>query len=329
MAELEVIDQKEAPPNANVIGKSKKNDDGVEIQLKARNVLHGNRDGARFDVWRDSSSADLSVVRLVLSLEVVIGFSFATADIKRAYLKSGTIKREIDVHLQGVHVQRRRLKGKMNTTLWRVLKLPYGIVEAWRDWMCATENWILKSYGMERVPGADQLFVCRGTNTAVILLVEKVVDKLLVVDLEDEIKRFFRQLDKVFTMEASNVGGEIRFLGCNISIKEDSFVEMKMDDYLRRIKPLRICENEITTHILRPTTTSAYSIAPSQELCSIWSSASCLRPGWYRLKLQQRLGQPIVKHISETNDMVGNIMRLRLVVTFKRPYKPDSTAVGS
>lgn len=51
-------------------------------RLKARNFLHGNRDKGQYSVRRDSVSADLSVFRLVLSLGVILGFSFGTADVK-------------------------------------------------------------------------------------------------------------------------------------------------------------------------------------------------------------------------------------------------------
>lgn len=78
------------PHGANVISshivfKTKDDEDG-NLKLKARLVLHGNRDRDRFSVRRDSASVDLSVVRIVLSLASILDFKVATADVTEAYM---------------------------------------------------------------------------------------------------------------------------------------------------------------------------------------------------------------------------------------------------
>lgn len=88
---FEVISQESIPPDANVIGCHtvyQVNKDGGLLRLKACSALHGNRDKARFVLRRDSASADLSVIRLVLSLGVILGFSFCTVDFKGEYMQS-------------------------------------------------------------------------------------------------------------------------------------------------------------------------------------------------------------------------------------------------
>lgn len=70
-------------------------DEDHEICLKDRSVLQRNRNRARIAVSRDSVSADLFVIQLVFYLGAIIGFSFGTAEVKGAYMKSVLIKRDI------------------------------------------------------------------------------------------------------------------------------------------------------------------------------------------------------------------------------------------
>lgn len=64
------------------------------FRLKARIVPHGNRDALKDEFRKDSASEDIFTTRLVTSIIVSLRFKLAVADIKRAYMKSGPIKRE-------------------------------------------------------------------------------------------------------------------------------------------------------------------------------------------------------------------------------------------
>lgn len=65
--------------------------------MKARIVLHVNRDQMKYDIKKDSSSADMLLTRLVISLGVMLGFSLAVSDIKGAFMQSGPNTRELYV----------------------------------------------------------------------------------------------------------------------------------------------------------------------------------------------------------------------------------------
>lgn len=83
---FEFLTQDSIPVSCNVIGCYtiyKGKDDAEDgIRLKERNVLNVNRDRDQFRDCRDSASADINVVCLVLSLGVNLGFDFGTADRK-------------------------------------------------------------------------------------------------------------------------------------------------------------------------------------------------------------------------------------------------------
>lgn len=68
------------------------------LKLEARLVLHGLRDKYRFSIRCVSSSADLSIARMVIHLSWIFGFDLATADVRCACMLSGTISR--DIHMR-------------------------------------------------------------------------------------------------------------------------------------------------------------------------------------------------------------------------------------
>lgn len=91
----------EVPPSSNIISshaifKIKESEDD-DLQMKARFVLHGNRDREKDEIRKDSAAADMKILRIVLSLGVILNFTFGVADIKGAYMQSGPAQRDIYV----------------------------------------------------------------------------------------------------------------------------------------------------------------------------------------------------------------------------------------
>lgn len=137
-------------------------EDGLEgLRLKSRDILHGNRDRYRFGVRRDSASADLSVVRLLLSLGVNLGFDFGTAEVKGTNLQSGPRNSDIYVQPPKEYVKNELANSRSRRVLWKLSKLSYGIVESGRQWLCGIEDWMEEVSDLDRVPGVEQIFVKR------------------------------------------------------------------------------------------------------------------------------------------------------------------------
>lgn len=74
-------------------------------------------------------------------LRLFLGFRIGTADIKGAFLQSGPIRRYIFVRPPR---EWPRLRGR----LWKLLKLPYGITDAGRQWQVVVEDWMLTQAGV-------------------------------------------------------------------------------------------------------------------------------------------------------------------------------------
>lgn len=74
-----------------------KDDEVDRLRLNEVNVLHGNRDRDRSDISRDWASADLIVVRIVISLDINLGLDFGTEEVKGPYMQKRPIKYAIYV----------------------------------------------------------------------------------------------------------------------------------------------------------------------------------------------------------------------------------------
>lgn len=154
-----------------------------KLTQKRRNVLHGNGDRDRYRVRRDSESSDLAVIRMVISIGIMLAFRLGTADVKGAYIQRDLAKGNI--------VLRPTREYKLQGKIWKLLQLPYGIVEAERQWICAIEDCMLATYNMERLQGAYQLFIHLLPHSTIEVLVAKVVDDFLLSETDGEIQKNF------------------------------------------------------------------------------------------------------------------------------------------
>lgn len=147
------IDKPAKVVSSHVIYKVKEGDDS-QLKMKASLVFHGNGDRDRFSVHHDSLSADLSNVRLMISLAMVLDFKIATADVKGAYIQSGRIRCEL-------YVRPPKNVAESNV-LWKLLRLPYAVVEAWCQWLWVIEQWLTEVYRLKLIQVLDQFFTIMG-----------------------------------------------------------------------------------------------------------------------------------------------------------------------
>lgn len=187
-----------------------KTDEDNNRALKGRIVPHGNRDDEKDDVRKDSSVAQFFAIRLLLCISTLLGLRLAMADIKGAYLQSGPIKRTIYVRPP------REWRGTRGM-LWKLLKLPYGIVEAGRQWQKVIEDWMLTTGKLLRIRGISQLYLQRDDTGKIILLVAKVTDDFLIAGSVQHMKEFTDELKKRFVVGKVVINEPFIFNGCHIS----------------------------------------------------------------------------------------------------------------
>ena len=312
----EEINDKDVPRNSNIISshalfKIKESEDD-SLVMKARFVLHGNRDREKNDIRKDSASADMTIFRLVLSLGVILNFTFGVADIKGAYMQSGPAKREIYVRPPKDWTTTRH-------TLWKLLKLPYGIVEAGRQWLKTIEEWMLNVFKLERIFGVNQLFVRRGQGDKVILIVAKVIDDFIVAGPINEIQNFMHNLKKIFEVGKICIGENFMFNGCEVEIDKQGNAKLSMEKYTRRLKPLHISRSrrhEIDTRANEREVSEYRSLAGTLMYLG---SGVVPQAALVTSRMQQRLGDLRVKHLIDANAMLSELTNVRPTICFLNP----------
>lgn len=92
--------------------------------MKAHIVPHGNRDRMKDDVRNFPVTAQLNIIRLMLSMTSFFPMRLGVVDISGAYMQSGPIRIEVFVR------PLREWNGTKKGRLWKLSKFPYGVSEA-------------------------------------------------------------------------------------------------------------------------------------------------------------------------------------------------------
>eukprot|EP00171_Calliarthron_tuberculosum_P007062 IDg7062t1 len=200
-----VVNERDIPMKSNVITshvtyKIKVQEDNT-LKLKSRICAHGNRDNDKDKVRKDSAAAQFPIIRLLAIISTLLGFKMACIDISAAYLQSGPCHREIYMRPSPEH---KRARG----TLWKLVKLPYGISEAGRQWHTTCELWLLSAeIGFERIIGVSQLFVKKFGDGSIRMLIAKVTDDFLIVEQQESL------LTDIELKELRRVAGQLNWAG--------------------------------------------------------------------------------------------------------------------
>lgn len=320
------IEWKEIPRDGNIISshvvyKVKKSETG-EQSMKARLVLHGNRDDKKEEIRKDSSAADMMVTRLILSLSTILRFTVGVADIKGAYMQSGPIGRDLYVRPPG---KMAALSGNPKA-LWHLVKLPYGVVEASRQWLKTSDEWLLEDTRMKRASGIHQLFVRRNTSGIIDLLVAKTSDDFLVSGNKTTVENFFSRLKSRFEVGKAIIASVMKFNGCEIVIEKDGGIVLNMNEYIERLKPVELSRTR-RKQIDQLATADENSMYRALAGTLMYLGNGTLPQAALATSLmQQRLGRLMVSHIVEGNKLLHELLKLESKITF-RP--PDQNAEGT
>lgn len=324
------IHEEDIPMDANIIRSHVvykiKTDEAGHRKLKARLCPHGNEDAEKDQVRKDSANAQLSIVRLLLSLTSFLGFKVCTADIKGAFLQSGPIQREIYFKppREWHYVQKYR-KG----VLWKLLKMPYGIVEAGRQWMIASEEWMIKEAGLKRVFGISQLFVKRNTNGKIVLLVAKLTDDFLACGNGPMLNEFFSKMQERFEVGMINHGPSFKFGGCEIEINKNGDIKISMKEYWNRIQAIQM------TRLRRKAKDCLANAREIQQYRALAGTLLYLGNGTlpqasYVVSLmQQRVSRLKVKHLIDANNMLAELRKLSSTIFYQKVDTPYDVCLFS
>ena len=316
----EVVEESSIPKNANVVSshvayKIKVSEDGSLI-LKARICPHGNRDKEKDGIRKDSAAVQFPIIRLMLSLSALMGFRVGTIDISAAYLQSGPIQRLIFVRPPQEHSCKRG-------TLWKLLKLPYGIAEAGRQWQTACEAWLLSdAVGFERVHGVSQLFVLKNGKGNIRMLCAKVTDDFLISGAKEDIRWFDSQIRTRFKVGKSILDGKMNFNGAVITQSKDGSITLSMEEYMERVKPIDI-SRERRKQQESPMTEQELEQYRGMSGMLNWAGRAAVPAACFIASdMQQKLASPRVRHLCSANGMLAELKKLAPRILYKAPSKP-------
>lgn len=311
----EPVHRAQLPRNANIISshfvyKIKTDESGTK-KLKARLVIHGNRDDDKDIIRKDAVAANLFITRLLLSIGTLLRFSFGVADIKGAFMQSGPITRVL-------FVKPPKLLQSNRNIYWKLKKLPYGVADASRQWLKVSDEWML-DIGFTRVFGVNQLFVARDSNKIIKMIVAKTIDDFLVGGDPSDINRFFKTMSERFEVGKIRIASRLQFNGCQIDIRPEQDTVISMTDYIDRLKPVDISR---TRRRERDSLATDREIAEYRSLAGtlVYLGASVLPPASYVVSaMQQRIGRLTVLHFIEANDMLIELLKLDPTIRYCRP----------
>lgn len=127
--------------------------------------------------------------------------------------------------------------------LWQLLRLPYGIPEAGRQWALVMEFWMLNDMRFQRVRGASQLYIERDREGNIILIITKVTDDILMADTIEAMYWLSRAMHKIFGLSKLIIDETISYNGCRITQTDDRTTYMGMTAYLKGILPIDVPRN--------------------------------------------------------------------------------------
>jgi hypothetical protein len=311
-----VVQNTQLPPNCNYVQshsfyRIKPRDDG-SLSLKTRIVIHGNEDKEKELIRKDTESCSFSSTRFILAISTSFHFDLSFFDVSGAYLQSGPIHRDVFVRPPN------EWNGPSHCS-WELIKLPYGICEAGRQWQL-TSDLFLSSLGFRIVPGLPQVFTLNN-KTQLTCVVGKITDDIIAAGSPPTLTWFGAQLARRFSLGKALIAptAATSFNGATLHITAASII-MDMRGYLADRLPIYIAlSQDRRCDINSPATPS--------ELAALRRCAGVLNhcgmgthpPAAFAASfIQQSTGPKTVSHLLRANALASEVLRLDPIIAFRR-----------
>lgn len=314
------VREADLPQSANIISShvvyKVKTEEDKSMRLKARICPHGNRDIEKEDIRKDSATAQFDVIRLMLTILTFLPFSIGLVDIKGAYLQSGPIRR--DIYVRPPREWRTLPRG----WIWHLLKLPYGITEAGRQWAMVLEEWLLEELGMERVYGVSQMFLRRNEESEIIFILVKVTDDILFAGKIDSMNHFVKLIRKRFEISKEIIDQPVNFNGCKIEKDREGSISINMDAYMQNLEGVEVdrVRRKQTEEKVSCEEYSSYRKLAGEL---IWAGNGCVpKASFVGSYLQQLAPRLKVSDLTNANRMLAEMKDLSATLLFKKLKSP-------
>lgn len=310
------VDERDIHKGANIISSHVvykiKTDEAGRHRLKARICPHGNKDAMKDEIRKDSATAQFNVIRLMLAMATFFPMRLGVIDISGAYMQSGPIKREMYVRPP------REWDGTARGRVWKLTKLPYGVSEAGRQWATVIEDWLTNKMGMETVTGVSQLFIKRGAEGNIQMIMAKITDDLLFAGSKERMGQFVESIQARFSISKIIVDGPIDFNGCRITQDVHGNITMDMGAYTDSIKQMEITRNR-RKESQHKATDEEYHEYRSLSGSIIWAGNGTLpQAAFTGSYMQQKAPNLRVQDLTEGNKMLKELKDMKPVIKFRK-----------
>ena len=225
----EEVDQAEYD-NDNVISTEwvlveKEKTDGTKV-IKARLCMRGDQERNKHNIPADSPTANKITIRILLALAVSKGWTVTASDVRRAFLQTQDIERQVLVKPPpeaGVQ------KGK----LWLLKRACYGLIDASRAYFLRHARQLNK-FGFAPLEFDPATFVWK-ENDEIKAVYAAHVDDCLVTGEREAVKTAQEKMAEKFDYgEIQQL--PIRFLGINISKDQEGDITLDQEHYVKDLQ---------------------------------------------------------------------------------------------
>ena len=313
---VQSIERRNLPPRPNIVHSHAlftiKLESQERLRLKCRLVPHGNRDGERHTVRKDSNSASLFAIRLLLSLSALLKLRLFSVDIKGAYMQARPLSRRIFMCPPK--------SWGFAHTVWELIRPAYGIVEAGRLWQ-QTINEFLLSLDFEVFLEIPEFFVVR-RNGQIVLMIAKLVDDFLIAGDPGIVEEFYARLRQKFETGDLISGMDLRFAGMRVRQRDDYSITAEMD-----LADLSKFELDATRRKDHDAPCTAEEISAYRQLCGrLVYPGQALAPqaSVTASLLQQRLPSLTVADLKVANQALSQLQRTAARIHYRSPSQISS-----
>lgn len=284
-----------------------------EHYIKARLVIHGNEERNKEDYRSDASSLHFTLIRVILSMAVCLGFKIGGVDVTKAYHQSGQPPRDIRV--------RPPAECMLYRTLWLLMSLPYGLVDASRQWQLAMDVWLLDYMKFVTFGGLPQVFAKLDSQGAIVLLIGKVTDDILCAGKEEDIEAFFEALHARWDIGKAIVSDNLLFNGARI-LRDHATGEitLSMEEYLQeRVSLMPLTRERRKQQSSRATDEEAAAYRSLAGTLNFLGTGALPEASFISSVFLQRQSRLLVHDIMMGNRLVSELKKMEAVVKYAVP----------
>lgn len=211
--------------------------------------------------------------------------------------------------------------------VWLLLSLPYGLVDAGRQWQMAMESWLLDDLKFICFHGLPQIFALLSPTGQILLLIGKISDDMIVAGKVDDIQAFFVKLRSRWQIGKSLVSNDLLFNGSRILRDERTGnVSLCMNDYIReKVALLDLSRDRRKEQGERATDEEATAYRSMAGTLNFLGTGALPIASFISSVFLQRQAHLLVHDLDIANKMLNEVKKMDATVNFVAPADKETS----